>query len=619
MAKAGLVVFVMFALFVGTCAFAAMVTETPEGFDHYRTDVDIVADGDGNAAVTETYNFRWWGISSGEMYISFSDNKRAMVDVSSIYCEIDGVPAVWVSSYNAGVQASYAGAGLPLYTYGKNPVSYDWEINAFYPRERSGEHTVTFGYTLNDVTARYADCADLYYKVFTGFSDPLNDLTVTVTMPSGSLQDRTYIYGHGDPNGYCEFVDDETIVFKSPRLEAYTMFEIRVVSLQTGLFAGVTESNGKTFDSILAEEKRFQDETDRAIMLAKVQLVIVIAMFCAGILIFIFRMKFTKRNKPTFDKPYTRELPSVKPNISAHLAGHYRITSAKFGDKISATILNLALMKVIAIEEGKNKELVFVSLDDKLPMTRFEKSVYDMIFCALKGTYGDRVTLSQMKKALRKNPTESSQLYTWDEHEFDNEGFVDSTLTKRNKKWRILSAAACFPIVAVIAISVIIMVNDYILLGMLAVFINFGLAVLASARAPAALNILGEDEYARTMALKRFYTDMTLMKERQTMELALWERHLVYATAIGVSKKVIKELEVRLAGMSTGVNVTFIHALHSTGGISKNIASIGKAPYAAFARSGTSGGGSGGYSRGGGGGFSGGGGGGHGGGGGGHR
>jgi uncharacterized membrane protein len=107
------------------------------------------------------------------------------------------------------------------------------------------------------------------------------------------------------------------------------------------------------------------------------------------------------------------------------------------------------------------------------------------------------------------------------------------------------------------------------------------------------------------------------------MELPLWEKHLVYATALGVADKVMKELDIRLAerrvpasGYSPAV---YLDTLHSVGGLSKSISSINNASYASFVRSSGLTGGGGGYSGGGGGGFSGGGGGGFGGGGGGHR
>ena len=55
----------------------------------------------------------------------------------------------------------------------------------------------------------------------------------------------------------------------------------------------------------------------------------------------------------------------------------------------------------------------------------------------------------------------------------------------------------------------------------------------------------GVDEYAKWRGLYRFLNSNTLMNERTVLELAIWEHYLIYATAFGISKKVIKALNVR--------------------------------------------------------------------------
>jgi len=55
----------------------------------------------------------------------------------------------------------------------------------------------------------------------------------------------------------------------------------------------------------------------------------------------------------------------------------------------------------------------------------------------------------------------------------------------------------------------------------------------------------GVDEYAKWRGLYKFLKSNTLMDERTVLELAIWEYYLVYATAFGISKKVIKALSIR--------------------------------------------------------------------------
>ncbi|MBE5927553.1 MAG: DUF2207 domain-containing protein [Lachnospiraceae bacterium] len=55
----------------------------------------------------------------------------------------------------------------------------------------------------------------------------------------------------------------------------------------------------------------------------------------------------------------------------------------------------------------------------------------------------------------------------------------------------------------------------------------------------------GEDEYAKWRGLYNFLNSNTLINERTFVELPLWEKYLIYATAFGISEKVIKAIGIR--------------------------------------------------------------------------
>ena len=59
------------------------------------------------------------------------------------------------------------------------------------------------------------------------------------------------------------------------------------------------------------------------------------------------------------------------------------------------------------------------------------------------------------------------------------------------------------------------------------------------------LTQFGEDEYAKWRGLYNFLNSETLMNERTVIDLVLWEKYLVYATAFGISEKVNNALKVR--------------------------------------------------------------------------
>lgn len=54
----------------------------------------------------------------------------------------------------------------------------------------------------------------------------------------------------------------------------------------------------------------------------------------------------------------------------------------------------------------------------------------------------------------------------------------------------------------------------------------------------------GIDEQDKWKALKKYMEDFSLLKEKEVPDLVLWEKFLVYATAFGISEKVIKQLKI---------------------------------------------------------------------------
>lgn len=71
------------------------------------------------------------------------------------------------------------------------------------------------------------------------------------------------------------------------------------------------------------------------------------------------------------------------------------------------------------------------------------------------------------------------------------------------------------------------------------------------------LTQLGEDEYAKWRGLYEFLNSQTLMDDKTVVDLPLWEQYLVYATAFGISEKVIKVLELKCPNIEISDSVMF--------------------------------------------------------------
>ena len=64
------------------------------------------------------------------------------------------------------------------------------------------------------------------------------------------------------------------------------------------------------------------------------------------------------------------------------------------------------------------------------------------------------------------------------------------------------------------------------------------------------LTEFGEEEYKKWRGLYNFLNSDTLIKDREVVELPLWEKYLVYATAFDISEKVIAAIRIRCPEMN---------------------------------------------------------------------
>ena len=78
------------------------------------------------------------------------------------------------------------------------------------------------------------------------------------------------------------------------------------------------------------------------------------------------------------------------------------------------------------------------------------------------------------------------------------------------------------------------------------------------------LTQFGEDECSKWRGLYEFLNSETLMNERTIIELPIWEQYLVYATAFGISEKVIKAIQIRCPEANKSPILSTNSAYHST-------------------------------------------------------
>ena len=119
------------------------------------------------------------------------------------------------------------------------------------------------------------------------------------------------------------------------------------------------------------------------------------------------------------------------------------------------------------------------------------------------------------------------------------------------------------------------------------------------------INVLtqkGINEKEKWKGLKKYMEDFSLLNEKEVPAIEVWEHYLVYATAFGISDKVLKQLKTiypnidELSSVNTSTYMYFMYHSNFSSSISRSVSSSMSTSYS----SGTGGGG--GFSGGGGGG-----------------
>jgi hypothetical protein len=323
--------------------------------------------------------------------------------------------------------------------------------------------------------------------------------------------------------------------------------------------------------------------------------------FFVGILVFFFYfsliivLMLNKNNfwgrKKIKGEIFNRDIPTLPPHIIAALDNYYRINKKTSGNVLSSTILNLEIKGYIEINKQEN-EYFLIRKKPKIetPLLEFETAILDLVFN--RGSEEDlvidigEVAINKLKQYLKTNEGIAKlqgALIIADDDFYKYVGFTKQEevkfLTKRRTRSNLVLTGTqkssmrmlgfflvVFPVVAGIG-CVFLSAATASLQNPMTV-VNFSTGWFGAPFASIGTwffinskivrqNLLNEEcekEVSKIDGLIRFYKSMTLAKERETLEVAIWKEHLVYATALGVSKKVTKQSGAGLDNFDVIIN-----------------------------------------------------------------
>ena len=394
--------------------------------------------------------------------------------------------------------------------------------------------------------------------------------------------------------GYYTFyfeLDEDDLKFRP--YNEYIEFDLVAHGEDKHIFTEHAPSNYYTDDDVLYEIYEEQQEYAQTPARYKRNKTIVFGLAMAGVLfVAVYCLRTDKRTRkqntfyaPTEKMQYFREIPSdLDPHFAAALVFCKHKRPKDDSGVYSAILLSLARKGYISlVEYGTNDIRITlkdfaIDLDASVTLTGSEatadtvsqtpeeaitKNVEPLTTCEeyyynllVRHASNDQILMSTLKRRVSSDYENTDTFATNMKNSTVNIGIKEGYFQKADytrPKENIRTNAKFFLIVGIILLTLVNFISyhtrmdfafgAYFILGFCCIIGSIYL--FARSNKYVLLTQFGEDEYAKWRALYNFLNSETLIHERTIIELPLWEKYLVYATAFGLSKKISKAISIR--------------------------------------------------------------------------
>lgn len=458
-------------------------------------------------------------------------------------------------------------------------------------------------YEMHNAALRYNDCSDLYLALYSGETIKyLESFKAQILFPNEDMPDsgnyKVFTYGTNSNDfpisesatknpGYYTFsfeLDEDDLKFRP--YNEYIEFDLVSYGEDKHIFTEYAPSNYYSYDDVLGEIRAEQQAYAFAPIKYMAAKIVVLLLCLAGatlILIYSFRVNSRTRlkhifYKPTMEMEYYRDIPSdLDPNFAAALVFCKHKAPKDDSGVYSAILLSLARKEYIELKDyGSGDVLITIrkpsmplqqqmTLDDigletpevpvktYEPLTLCEEYYFNLL---VRHAAASIISMEEFQSRVSSDYENTDSFARNMENSIVNIGVKDGYFQKADyaePKKKIRSVANFLMVAGIILITLVNIISYQTRLDFaFGAFFILGISFVVSsiylkkqASKYVLLTQLGEDEYAKWRGLYNFLNSETLIHERTIIELPIWEKYLVYATAFGLSEKVINAISIR--------------------------------------------------------------------------
>lgn len=472
--------------------------------------MDIFLDDEGNASVTEVWEcYATEGTEVYHPYYNLGNSKITDLIVSDNKGEYTTL-SYWDTSGDLEDKAYKCGINKI-----SDGVELCWGISEY------GYHTYTAKYKISNFVSELTDSQMIYWTLIPhNFSDSIGNAYIKIHS-NFNIDDSVGVWGYGNYggtayvyDGYIEMQSDGSLS-KSEYMTILVQFPLETFKCNNKLGNDFEHYYNMAEDG--ATHYTYEDDSFETII---TRIVVVVMFICfwgfifsvIGYIIFSNLKHYDfgpEGKKITKDAPYFRDIPCNKDLYRAYfVANEYNILKNK-NDIAGAIILKWIKDGIISVRQetkGKilKKEEAVITIINENPeiANKNEQKLFDLL-------------CKQSILEVDGNKTvDNEKLKKWCEDHYERVfSWFDSVLKEEKDK----------------------LVEEGLLIKKKATFLKifkYDIYEISQELREDAVQIAG---------LKRFLLDYTLIKEREAIEVHLFEEYLIFAQMLGIAKKVAKQ------------------------------------------------------------------------------
>ena len=425
-------------------------------------------------------------------------------------------------------------------------ISGQWEWS-FAPTS-DATRTFTVTYDVVDAAAVGPDVGELYWK-FLGTDHPgVGAMTVHVALPGDypaatpttPPTDTSVVraWAHGPSNGVVTN-NGSSVDLSVADVPAERFVEARI-AVPAAAFT-VTPTGSPRLPTILEQEQHFIDDreaTHQRVVVGNIGAPIIAALGAGGFLL-VWRRWGKEPKPPETVGDYWREPLTDPPAVVVTNLAFGTVGSAAF----PSTVVDLAQRRHLTITEehverlGPDKVVYHFAFksNPKDALSPYEEELLATLFRGQSATTSDDL----IAWAKANHVDAEHFLHVWNENvrrEVANRGYLEQGRYAKWLWW--IGIAIVLGVIGVVAVA----------LGAWVGLVAIGVAVagLAFSSTLRRRTEKGAEKAAEAEALKRFLKDFSTLDEAPVESLAIWERYLVDAVALGVANDLIRGMALKV-------------------------------------------------------------------------